>query len=145
MNVFPVARVALLFFFVSSLLCCSACSTGGSETSNCFEVNKAGLSYGTDLDVASAVERYIEREGQPYSDEEMERLSEECYPDLIAVEASNGKVGYVYWDQLYSVPSSPDEALQFNKMIRKEGIALEVYDAETMEVVGTYVIGGDNE
>ncbi|PSR25467.1 MAG: peptidase M56 BlaR1 [Sulfobacillus thermosulfidooxidans] len=63
------------------------------------------------------------------------------YPDLVLVQATNGKVGYVYAHQLDGgpMPKTPQQAIAMNP---KGPRIIPVYAVNGMTVIGHFVIGG---
>ena len=66
-------------------------------------------------------------------------------PDLILVEADNGKSGYVYKDDFYDTanqPKNPEEAVAYMENLKKEGPkTIPVYESNGKTVIGSFKIG----
>jgi len=66
-------------------------------------------------------------------------------PDLILVEADNGKNGYVYKDDFYDTanqPNNPKEALAYMERLEKDGPkTIPVYEHDGKTVIGSFKIG----
>lgn len=61
-------------------------------------------------------------------------------PDLIAVEATNGRTGYVYAEELSGpLPSSPEEAATWTPPPSR---SIPVYEADGTTVIGEFTVGG---
>ena len=61
-------------------------------------------------------------------------------PDLIAVEASNGRTGYVYAEELSGpLPSSPEEAATWTPPPAR---SIPVYEADGTTIIGEFTVGG---
>lgn len=62
------------------------------------------------------------------------------YPDLVLVQATNGKDGYVYAHQLdRPTPKTPQQAIAMNSIKPR---AIPVYAVNGTTVIGQFVIGG---
>lgn len=60
-------------------------------------------------------------------------------PDLIAVEATNGRTGYIYAEELAGPqPSSPEEAATWTPPPAR---AIDVFESDGVTVIGEFVIG----
>lgn len=104
----------------------------------------------TNLDInENKFEIKINEKGQTYGS----NLANTEYgnePDLILVEADNGKSGYVYKDDFYDTanqPKNPEEAVAYTKMVekkvKKHGYykAIPVYEKDGTTVIGSFKIG----
>lgn len=106
-----------------------------------FPVNSAGLTYGNALDVDEARERYIEAHPGMDLSQRNGEMVDATTPDLLAATSNEGVDGYILTEKLQENPATPAEALELTKRY-EEGIFVDVYDAETMEIVGVLTLGG---
>jgi hypothetical protein len=98
--------LALAMFIIGVLLATmifrsSAVADTGDDAASNYQVNEAGQTYGSVLDIPKDGER----------------------PDLLAAEATNGESGYVYYSDLDdpdSAPANPEEATQ---MMEERGLS----------------------
>ena len=96
----------------------------------------------------TATLQYMSREPTPFGVNAigdtygMER-SDGSIPDLVAVIATNGREGYSYWKDLEGpTPSSPAEALRWQKDHKGEVVRIPVYLSDGETVIGEFVMGG---
>lgn len=127
--------LAAAVFVLAAVL--AGCSPTVPSSHEFFPVNEAGLSYGIGYDEAAQT-RYIEKYGQPETQEEFELFYAATTPELVAVIGDNGEEGYVLSRELMLVPSSPKKALEFMEEWSETGQKLDVYDAETMAIIDSY-------
>ncbi len=93
--------------------------------------------------VDPVVECSINAGGQTYGLAIAESI--EDLPDLVAVVGDNGKTGYVYADELFDAPKTPDEATKYQEA-RQEAIdngtyapkVYDVYEADGKTVIDTF-------
>lgn len=78
-------------------------------------------------------------EGYTYGEAPENPAEGEEFPDLVAVLSDQGDLGYVFWEETSAVPETPKDAAAVNEEM--DGKVLDVYDAETMEVIGTFTLG----
>lgn len=109
-----------------------------------FPVNSAGLTYGSALDVDEARERYIEAHPEIDLSQGDSEVTEATTPDLLAATSDDGVDGYIMTEKLPGDPATPAEALELTRRY-EEGIFVDVYDAETMEIIGVLTLGGKND
>jgi hypothetical protein len=75
-------------------------------------------------------------------------LNENGSPDMVAVTATNGAIGYVYRTQLEDADGtaalktfkSPEEAIAWQEAVKGKDFVMPVYDASGKTVVGEFVI-----
>lgn len=83
-----------------------------------YTVNDRGQSYGSSL------------HADTYEDE----------PDLIAAEATNGKSGYVFKDDIEGdIPKNPEEASAMSRQHREDR-TIKVYESDGTTVIGEFVV-----
>lgn len=62
------------------------------------------------------------------------------YPELSLAEATNGKIGYVYREDLEGEqPSCPEEAVTWNET--HKGFVINVYESDGETIIGEFVVG----
>ena len=127
------AAVLLAVFLVG-------CSSTEKTSHDYFPVNDAGYSYGSGSD-EFVRERYIKEFGYPETNEEWQNYMRITTPDLIAAVNEDGLEGYVFDSETRSEPKTLEEAAEVTKL-HDVGFEVNMYDAETMEVIGKMRIGG---
>ena len=118
----------------------SACGPTEKDSHSYFPVNDAGYSYGS-ADDAFVQERYMREFGYPETNEEWQDYMRATTPDLVLVAADDGSDGYAFERDFGEHPKTIEEAAEVTKRY-EEGFAVNVYNAETMEVTGTFTIEG---
>lgn len=135
-----VASCLVTVVALTLVLTLSACGPTKKDSHSYFPVNDAGYSYGSGDD-EFVQERYMREFGYPETDEEWQDYMRATTPDLVSVNTQDGVEGYIFSDVFTHVPESIEEALEITKM-NEQGFEVDVYDAQTMEVIGTMTIGG---
>jgi len=117
-----VALAAALFAAYSVMVASADLTPAPSGTPTVWPQNDSGVTYGSGLDAAS------------HEDE----------PDLIRVQATNGKVGYAYRTDLEGPePSSPAAAVAQQKARGGRPEVIPVYEVDGVTRIGTFVIEYD--
>lgn len=138
---FVCATSCLVMVVASALaLTLSACSPTKKDSHSYFPVNDAGYSYGSGDD-EFVQERYMREFGYPETNEEWQDYMYATTPELIAVTTQDGAEGYIFSYVFMHVPESIEEAQEITKNY-EEGFEVDVYDAQTMEIIGTMTLGG---
>ena len=136
----PFSRLALWCAAVLLAVFLIGCSSAEKTSHDYFPVNDAGYSYGSGSD-EFVQERYIKEFGYPETNEEWQDYRRITTPDLVAVVADDGSVGYAFERDFGEDPKTLEEAAQIAERYEK-GFSVDVYDAETMEVIGAHTIEG---
>lgn len=99
------------------------------ESNYVISENSSGKTYGSNLAIEN---QSMDSNGNPND------------IDLILVEATNGKIGYVTKEDFYDTenqPNNPEEAIEYMKALKKRGDkVIPVYDEECKEIIGEYTI-----
>jgi hypothetical protein len=70
-------------------------------------------------------------------------------PDLLSVVATNGRIGYVYADELDHASggdvASPQEALEWQEAHGDETISIPAYQSDGETVIGEFTVGGGHD
>ena len=86
----------------------------------------------------------VNAKGQTYGSEAKAKSTADV-PDLIAVMATNGKIGYCLDSQLNAKPESPKTAEEAETQLRNalcKGKVIPVYDSDGVTKIGVFQIGG---
>lgn len=124
-------------------LSCYGCSSESRIKEEVYPVNDNGLTYGNLYDVERAKEMYIADHPDLDLDNGDQEVCSEWMPDLLAVVSDDGKDGYVLTEEFMRVPSSPAEAIWLSRLSANGLIVYNVYDADTMEIIGVFTESGD--
>ena len=135
-----VASCLVTVVALTLVLSLSVCGPTEKDSHSYFPVNDAGYSYGSGND-EFVQERYMREFGYPETDEEWQDYMRATTPDLVLVMADDGSDGYAFERDFGEHPKTIEEAAEVTKRY-EEGFAVNVYDAETMEVTGTFTIEG---
>lgn len=125
------------------LLVFVGCKTSAPLSHEYFPVNQAGLSYGAAFD-ESAVAAFLADHPDYDPEEDYDLMCDACVPELVSVSSEDSADGYVLEEDLREEPATPADAMELTKR-NSEGYYVNVYDADTMEIIGVYKIGGTGD
>lgn len=106
----------------------------------------AGVAKGSDamLEQATTTDWPVNANGQTYGSE-VQAKSEADVPDLVLVEATNGKQGYCLNSQLNPAPVPPKSEAEAKAMMREalcKGRVIPVFESDGVTRIGVFQIGG---
>ena len=128
------------------LLCLFAlagCKASAPLSHEYFPVNQAGFSYGVAFD-ESAVAAFLADHPDYDPEKDYDLMRDACVPELVSVSSEDSADGYVLEEDLQEEPATPADAMELTKR-NSEGYYVNVYDADTMEIIGVYKIGGTGD